>query len=44
MDELHRQLFTVLMDHEWKHGVADAVDITLLMATALLGSAEATLW
>ncbi len=20
MDELHRHLFTVLMDHEWKHG------------------------
>jgi len=30
MDELHRQLFTVLMDHEWKHGVVAAVDITLL--------------
>ena len=30
MDELHRHLFTVLMDREWKHGVADAVDITLL--------------
>jgi len=30
MDELHRQLFTVLMDHEWKHGVAGAIDITLL--------------
>jgi PhoU domain len=28
MDELHRHLFTVLM--EWKHGVAAAVDITLL--------------
>jgi hypothetical protein len=30
MDELHRHLFTVLMDREWKHGVAVAVDITLL--------------
>lgn len=30
MDDLHRQLFTVLMDREWKHGVAAAVDITLL--------------
>ena len=30
MDELHRRLFTVLMDHEWKHGVVAAVDITLL--------------
>ena len=30
MDDLHRHLFTVLMDREWKHGVAAAVDITLL--------------
>ena len=30
MDELHRQLFTVLMDHEWKHGVPAAVDAALL--------------
>jgi phosphate transport system protein len=30
MDELHGHLFTVLMDREWKHGVAAAVDITLL--------------
>ena len=30
MDDLHRYLFTVLMDHEWKHGVAAAVDVTLL--------------
>jgi phosphate transport system protein len=30
MDDLHRHLFTVLMDREWKHGVATAVDITLL--------------
>lgn len=30
MDDLHRHLFTVLMDREWKNGVASAVDITLL--------------
>jgi phosphate transport system protein len=30
MDELHRHLFTVLMDKEWRHGVASAVDVTLL--------------
>jgi phosphate transport system protein len=30
MDDLHRRLFSVLMDHEWKHGVAAAVDVTLL--------------
>jgi phosphate transport system protein len=30
MDELHRRLFTVLMDREWKHSVASAVDVTLL--------------
>ena len=30
MDELHRQLFTVLMDREWKHGVPAAVDVALL--------------
>jgi phosphate transport system protein len=30
MDQLHRQLFSVLMDNEWKHGVAAAVDVTLL--------------
>ncbi|MFB1296586.1 phosphate signaling complex protein PhoU [Mycobacterium sp. pW049] len=30
MDELHRHLFTVLMDKKWVHGVASAVDITLL--------------
>ncbi len=30
MHDLHRQLFTVLMDSEWKHGVAAAVDVTLL--------------
>jgi phosphate transport system protein len=30
MDELHRHLFTVLMDHQWPHPVATAVDVTLL--------------
>ena len=30
MDGLHRHLFTMLMDGEWKHGVAAAVDVTLL--------------
>ena len=30
MDQLHKQLFSVLMDDEWKHGVAAAVDVTLL--------------
>jgi phosphate transport system protein len=30
MDQLHRQLFSVLMDTEWKHGVTAAVDVTLL--------------
>lgn len=30
MDELHRQLLAVLMDPGWKHGVAAAVDATLL--------------
>ena len=30
MDELHRQLFTQLMDREWTHGVAAAVDVALL--------------
>ncbi|RPA59946.1 phosphate signaling complex protein PhoU [Gordonia oryzae] len=30
MDDLHRHLFTVLMDREWEHGVASAIDITLL--------------
>ncbi len=32
MDDLHRHLFTVLMDREWKHGVTAAVDVTLLSA------------
>jgi phosphate transport system protein len=30
MDDLHRHLFTVAMDHQWSHPVATAVDITLL--------------
>jgi phosphate transport system protein len=30
MDELHRNLFTMLMDQDWRHGVAAAVDVTLL--------------
>lgn len=30
MDDLHRELFTVLMDRNWSHGTAAAVDVTLL--------------
>lgn len=30
MDDLHRHLFSVVMGSEWEHGVAAAVDITLL--------------
>jgi phosphate transport system protein len=30
MDDLHRHLFRLLMDREWKHGVAAAVDVALL--------------
>ena len=30
MDDLHRHLFSVLMDRKWKYGVAAAVDVTLL--------------
>ena len=30
MDDLHRHLFTVLMDREWRYGVTAAVDVTLL--------------
>ncbi|QKT06576.1 phosphate signaling complex protein PhoU [Gordonia sp. X0973] len=30
MDDLHRHLFSVLMDRDWPHGVAAAVDVTLL--------------
>jgi phosphate transport system protein len=30
MDELHRNLYGVLMDREWKHGVPAAIDVALL--------------
>jgi phosphate transport system protein len=30
MDELYSQLFTVLMDHEWKHGISVGVEAALL--------------
>jgi phosphate transport system protein len=30
MDDLHRHMFTVLMDRRWAHGVGCAVDVTLL--------------
>ncbi|HEV2780075.1 MAG TPA: phosphate signaling complex protein PhoU [Actinophytocola sp.] len=30
MDDLHRHLFSVIMDRNWPHGVAAAVDVTLL--------------
>ena len=30
MDGLHKHLFSVIMDDEWPHGVAAAVDVTLL--------------
>ncbi len=30
MDELHRQVFTLLIDRSWEHGTEAAVDITLL--------------
>jgi phosphate transport system protein len=30
MDDLHRHLFIVMMDRDWKHGVSAAVDVTLL--------------
>jgi phosphate transport system protein len=30
MDDLHRNLFSVLMDKNWDYGVASAVDVTLL--------------
>jgi phosphate transport system protein len=30
MDDLHRQLFSVIMEKDWSHGVASAVDVTLL--------------
>jgi len=30
MDNLHRHLFTVMLDREWTHGTTAAVDVTLL--------------
>jgi phosphate transport system protein len=30
VDDIHRHLFTVLMDRDWPYGVAAAVDVTLL--------------
>ncbi|MFC4948517.1 phosphate signaling complex protein PhoU [Pseudonocardia sp. GCM10023141] len=30
MDDLHKHMFSVLMDRDWAHGVGPAVDITLL--------------
>jgi len=30
MDALHARMFEVLMDHSWPHGIASAVDVTLL--------------
>ena len=30
MDDLHKHMFSVLMDRNWSHGVGPAVDITLL--------------
>jgi phosphate transport system protein len=30
MDDLHRHMFTVLMDRTWDHGVGPAVDVALL--------------
>jgi len=30
MDDLHRHLFKVLIDRQWQHGMAAAVDVTLL--------------
>ncbi|MEC3982288.1 phosphate signaling complex protein PhoU [Amycolatopsis sp. H20-H5] len=30
VDDIHKHLFTVIMDKDWPHGVAAAVDVTLL--------------
>jgi phosphate transport system protein len=30
MDALHRELFTILLDDDWSHGIEAAIDITLL--------------
>ena len=30
MDRLHRELFTIVLSQTWKHGVEEAIDVTLL--------------
>ncbi|MDP9863168.1 MULTISPECIES: phosphate signaling complex protein PhoU [Streptosporangium] len=30
MDKLHRRLFKILMDEDWKYGVEPAIDVTLI--------------
>jgi phosphate transport system protein len=30
LDDLHRELFTVVLSNDWKHGVEAAIDVTLL--------------
>jgi len=30
MDRLHRELFRVLLDGNWRHGIEAAVDVTLV--------------
>ena len=30
MDRLHRQLFTIVLSPNWRHGVESAIDVTLL--------------
>lgn len=30
MDELHRELFTIVLSSSWPHGVEEAIDVTLL--------------
>jgi len=30
LDDLHRELFTVVLSEDWKHGVEAAIDVTLL--------------
>jgi phosphate transport system protein len=30
LDDLHRELFTVVLSDDWKHGVEAAIDVTLL--------------
>jgi len=29
MDRLHRELFAVLLDPDWTHGIESAIDVTL---------------